>query len=291
MQKKILMFIALVVCAIFAAQPVPAQGLDPQGATLNNISARTRAAGEFRIDGGGRYMEKSEDIAWAGSVQIGLGQGWQTGVTINYFDTESPVGDATAGSEWFGAEISIKKNFVDTDTWALAVQQAVEIRETDSIITGPTGLVTIRTTDDRALFSVAIPVSVNIEADENVVSLEATPKAAFFRDEVSTETGRVIDHYGTVVGITVGGRFPILKGLSIAGDITPIIAGDNSTDDETGELDRKFLWSASATYRFNSNVGIEAYATNAAGTSVGTSLIASSSSDTIFGGLRAIVQF
>ncbi len=271
-------FILAILAAMAWAAPATAAG--PLDASLNNIAATTLEAGRFNLRLGGRYFG-SNDFSWGGSVRAGLPFGLQASIAFNSFeaDNDDTLGTDMVVSRWNGLELSLKKNLIDNKDGALGIQVGAELRNSKAIIQ-PTRVSTV---DSSTVWSFAVPLSWN--ARENV-RVEGTLKGAFFPDRLKNSAGSTVEGYGDLIGATLGATVDLSERLSIAGDAMAVLRGDNSITDDTGATGDQVVWSASAVCHATEHLDAEAFLTNSGGTSLVTSMLGSSGTDSVFAGLR-----
>ncbi|RMD82094.1 MAG: hypothetical protein D6815_10065 [Candidatus Dadabacteria bacterium] len=266
--------------SLLAAYPLAARAGNLPDTSLNNVSSYALEAGQATIDLGGRYFG-SGDFAWSASTQLGIGAGFQASVAFNSFeaDNDDTLGTDWVTSRWNGFELAIKKNLIDNEEGALGVQVEAELRNSKTIIE----TTRVSTVDSSTVWSFAIPVAWN--ARDNV-QVQGTLKTAFFPGDLRNSEGATVEGFGTLIGATLGAAITLTDQLSIAGDATAILTGDNSITDDTGNPGDQVTWSASAIWHATDRVRAEAFLTNSGGTSVVTSLLGASGTDSVFAGLR-----
>jgi hypothetical protein len=253
-------------------------------ATLNNLPARALPDSTRAAELGVR-MFASDDVAYSGSVRAGLRDGWQVALTLNAFraDNDDTLGADQVESTWRGGELSAFKSLSLSERSSIGLQVAVEIRDSKARVK-TTG---VFTKDDDSLWSLALPASLKVN---DKLDLEATLKGVFFNKHLRSSAGNSVEGYGDVVALTLGGRFALSPAISLGADITPILSGDNSIDDNSGQVDDTQVWSLSARYAISAALAAEVFATNGSGTSMATSVIGSSGDD-VFGGVRLSISF
>lgn len=194
---------------------------DSFAATLNNIPARVLGLDQRAADAGARYFA-SNDVAYAAGVRSGLGAGWQVGLVYNAFEAtnDDTLGSSRVTSTWRGVELSVLKSLIASDRYALALQGSVEGRSRKTRVE-TTG---VATRDDDALFGLALPMSLRIGQS---LELDATLKAAFFNDQLTSSDGNAVEGFDDVLALTLGARYPLTSTVTLAADVTPILSGDN----------------------------------------------------------------
>jgi hypothetical protein len=102
------------------------------------------------------------------------------------------------------------------------------------------------------------------------------PRMALFESSVVATTGERLRSFGKVVGLEVGLQARVNPSWEVYGTAIPILSGDNTIDPDTGRVDQDIVWSAGVKYRprESSRWRLELYATNSAGPTAATSLIA-----------------
>ncbi len=271
--------LALGACA-FLTSPAVATATRPIDATLNNVSSYTLDAGRVNVRVGGRYFG-SGDLAWSGSARVGLGAGFQAGLAFNSFeaDNDDTLGNDMVVSRWNGFEFTLAKTLLSNEDGALGLQIGAETRNSKVIIK----TTRVSTPDSSTVWSFAIPVAWN--AWDNV-QVQGTLKTALFPTRLRNSNGGVADGYGTLIGGTIGAQIDLSERLTIGGDAMAVLAGDNSITDESAATGNQVVWSASAICHATDHFDAEAFLTNSGGTSVATSMIGASGTDSVFAGLR-----
>ncbi len=82
-----------------------------------------------------------------------------------------------------------------------------------------------------------------------------------------------VDH-NTIAGIGLGARLRLAPAISLAGDYTPVVSGDNTRDETTGARRRRDVYGVGVRYAVakNARLEIEAGYTNATGPTTGFAL-------------------
>ncbi len=271
--------LALGACAL-SALPAAARAASPIDATLNNVSSYTLEAGHFNVRVGGRYFG-SGDLAWSGSARVGIGAGFQAGVAFNSFeaDNDDTLGTDMVVSRWNGFEFTLAKTLLSNEDGAVGLQLGAETRNSKAIIKATR----VSTPDSSTVWSIALPVAWN--ARENV-QVQGTLKTAFFPSRLTNSNGESVAGYGTLLGATIGAYIDVNERLSIAGDAMAVLNGDNSITDESALTGTQVVWSASAICHASDHLDAEAFLANSGGTSVATSMLGASGTDSVFAGLR-----
>lgn len=109
------------------------------------------------------------------------------------------------------------------------------------------------------------------------------PKAAWFETMVPTSSGRAVAGYGTVFGLGIGVRVPVGRRLSLFGDITPILSGDNTLNEVTNTPEDTMVWGAGGTLKLGNATNLTFFGTTAAGCTTSTSLLAAPDDSVSFG--------
>lgn len=88
--------------------------------------------------------------------------------------------------------------------------------------------------------------------------------------------GATVDGFGTVAAVGGGALWPISRRLVLGADFMAPISGDNLLNEDTAELEDVVVWTAALDWNFSSfsNKRVSAFATNALGPTLGSSIIA-----------------
>jgi hypothetical protein len=267
------------ICAlgVLAVGAVSAQ--DAALGTPNLKSPNAVGDSDFRAAIDWRYWDGSNDT-FTGSVEYGLTDRLDLGAAYVSFDNvgEAPLGSAVRASSLKGPAIWVKYvgREVEDNQWGWSVVPGVEFLDmqgTNTVTGASAG-------DDESVFTLEVPIGI---PDGDVLWM-ISPKLAAFPDTAPV-TGPIgislpaeIDSFGTVVGLGLGVVAPIGTGghWHVYGDVTPILAGDNSIDPATNGLTAQLPWTAG--FRRQVDVAEDAYVdlfvTNCSGGTTATSLIA-----------------
>jgi hypothetical protein len=74
------------------------------------------------------------------------------------------------------------------------------------------------------------------------------PKMVTWKSTVRDDAGAPVESFGTVVGLRAAGTMPLDDRWTLTAQIIPIISGDNSFDDITGELETQTIFEAGLVY-------------------------------------------
>ena len=118
------------------------------------------------------------------------------------------------------------------------------------------------------------------------------PKLAAWKDDVVATNSQTVEGFGTVIGIGVGLRKQMGERLVLLADVTPIISGDNTLDEDTNLVDRAVVWGVGASCLLfpECNGWVTVFGSNAFGPTPATSLLATPNNSVCFG-LRATSTF
>lgn len=249
--------------------------------TPNLKSPNTLADDDFRATIDWRYWDGSNDT-FTGTVEYGLSDRLSLGVGYVTFANagEAPIAGAVRASDLDGPAVWAKwvGRPVDTENgkWGWSVVPGLEILD----IEGTNTAIGASAGDTETVFTLEVPIGI---PDGDVLWM-VNPKMAVFPD-TEPVTGPIgitlpaeVDSFGTVVGLGLGVVAPIgTKGKwHVYGDVTPILAGDNSIDDATNTPGIQLPWTAG--FRRSVDWGkdsyVDVFVTNCAGGTTASSLIA-----------------
>ena len=120
------------------------------------------------------------------------------------------------------------------------------------------------------ILTLAVPVEWDLSEDTTIL---LQPKAALFESRARTSYGTSIESFGTVIGIGAG-VIHDMDGWQLFGDATAIVEGDNSIDENTNAVTDELVFSGGVRWEASSDWTVDVFATNAAGPTSATSLIA-----------------
>ncbi|MGC9317990.1 MAG: hypothetical protein ACP5KN_08145 [Armatimonadota bacterium] len=125
---------------------------------------------------------------------------------------------------------------------------------------------------DDVVWTLAVPVELMLGGDTRVI---VGPKAACYGSRARTTFETSIDSFGTIVAVG-GGVIHDLGALELFGDAATMLEGNNTINETTNLVDDDFVWSAGARWRAGGpdDWMVDLFATNAAGPTTATSLLA-----------------
>ncbi|MGB3496293.1 MAG: hypothetical protein WBA57_26430 [Elainellaceae cyanobacterium] len=216
---------------------------------------------------GDRPDSGTGDEVYDGSIDYGVFDDLQIGITANFFD--DPPNRAVDGElpnvRLFSIAPHVKYQIVDQERLAIALHGAVEFL----LIEAEPGLFN-DTRDDEFASVVAgtlqAPLTFNASPD---IQLHFTPGIAFTPGEVNGG-----DFYGTFFNIGTGISWQPSDRVSLYGTLNaPLGPGGNTVDSDDGDIVRQLVWAVGARYAVTPRVGVDLYGTNAFGTTPTTGLL------------------
>ncbi len=267
------------ICALGVLTVGAVSAQDAALGTPNLKSPNAVGDSDFRATIDWRYWDGSNDTLTA-SVEYGLTDRLDLGAAYVTFDNagEDPLGGVVRASDLSGPAVWVKYvgREVEGNRWGWSVVPGVEFLDMEGTNTA-TGM---SAGDQETVFTLEVPIGI---PDGDVLWL-VDPKLAVFPDTapVSGPVGvplpAEIDSFGTVVGLGLGVVAPIGTGghWKVYGDVTPILAGDNSLDDATNDLTIQLPWTVGVRRQTHlaEDSYVDLFVTNCAGGTTATSLIA-----------------
>ncbi|MDS3860265.1 hypothetical protein RIF25_05540 [Thermosynechococcaceae cyanobacterium BACA0444] len=198
-----------------------------------------------------------------GSVDGGITDRWQLGLTANFFD--DPIYRFIKGQNPNITVVTIAPNFkyqvFKGDNLAWSVGGSIEYLQFSSsnFVFAP-GLGT--TKDSMIVGSIQSPLTWTFD-DDGHFQWHLTPSITFLP---STFTGGQ-PFYGTNFNLGTGFSWKFNQQVSVFGDVTvPVGPGQNAINAANGQLFITPVWSGGFRFLVNPAVGVDLYATNAFGT-------------------------
>jgi hypothetical protein len=262
--------------------------------TPNLKSPNAIADSGFRFSVDWRYWDGGNDTFTA-TGEYGITDRLSVGASYVTFDNvgEPAVGGAVRASSLKGPGLWLKYvgQEVEGNTYGWAIAPGVEylkLNGTNTALGASAG-------GKESIFTLEVPIGIpNGDALWTI-----NPKLAVFPD-TEPVTGPIgvslpaeVDSYGTVLGLGLGVVAPLGPGGNwwVYGDVTPILSGDNSIDEDTNRLTMQLPWTFGV--RRQVDLGEECYvdlfATNASGGTTATSLIAAPGRSVGFGARASIL--
>lgn len=111
------------------------------------------------------------------------------------------------------------------------------------------------------------------------------PKVAFWEDSQVATNGQDVEGFGTVLGVGFGARYQVNESLCLMADVTPILSGDNTIDEDTNRPTRDVVWGFGASYLIfpRHSSWLTLFGSNAFGPTPATSLLAAPGDSMCFG--------
>ncbi len=282
---------ALCLVALLAA-PLVAQ--DSALGTTGLASPNALDNGDVRVEIDWRYWERGNDTI-SGLIAYGISDRLDVGVTYVDFDnTGLPVvGGAPRRSELDGPGIHLKYvgRPVREGSWGWTVIPGVEILD----MSGTNLPIGAFAADEETVFTLEVPIG--IDAGDALVII--SPKIADYPGTQMTggPVGIIlpatVKHFDTIFGIGCGIVAPLgsTGDWWIHGDVTPILAGDNSINEKTNMVRTQVPWSLGvrweATFLTDESF-IDFFITNTAGPTTATSLLGAPDGSVAFGGSASV---
>ena len=268
-------------CAVVWAALVLAQG----GSPLTE-SAYTLAPEKVSLTVDGRFWDGGGN--WSASALLRLGVDERTEIDLSYvdFDIEGddPIGKgetrAVRASDYSAVGVRMKVHLWDTHSPAVALLLGADLptsrRRAVNTVTGGYGM------GDGAIGVVGLAFQWG--DNEGRWRWILQPQLTMFDDEWRTNTGERIKGFGNVLGLSLGVRYRVDSCWTAFGDVTAILSGDNSIDEDTGQPDDEVVWAAGITWRKpDSRWQATIFATDSSGASPATAVLATPDGDAAFG--------
>jgi len=268
---------ATVCMAVSADGTANLPGADPyQGpGTLGSVEARF-----FDTDNQTWALE----VLWP--VGRDLDEEIDYGFSLFYMDTsgEDPIAGTIRDSEAWLLGARMRWLAHRGDGYTVAVIPGIEYPLND--MEGTNTAIPLTATSDDLILTLSIPVQVQVAPRTNVLVM---PRYIGF-DEAPKVGDGTIDGFGDVVAISAGVVHEI-EGFVLHADAQVVVEGQNSINESTNALEDDLAWSAGATWvRDDGDLWIDLFATNVAGPTPATSIIATPD-QSIGVGIRATGRF
>ncbi|GEM_PF-4749828 len=233
-------------------------GVEPQG------KGSTSVWGEARVWEGDNWT-------FAAGVRANVGEDSDVELTIFNLDTsgEDAINGAVRDSEATLIGLNYRWVAFRNERVSLAVIPGAEFPIDDMEGTNTAIPATAMSGDLIPLIS--LPVE-HVLADGTI--LRVVPRYVGFDDNPELANGTTIEGFGDVIGLGFGLRRQIEE-FAVMGDVTVILDGNNSIDENTNEPTDEFVWSAGGSWQgVDSPVRVDLFVTNAAGPTGASSIIA-----------------
>ncbi|MCW3055015.1 MAG: hypothetical protein JWN14_4185 [Chthonomonadales bacterium] len=245
-----LTLLVLGAAAPHAIAQVAPDDLPPPTALINLDDAGLLKKGQISEHLDLRAFGGGEDLFYTNlGVHFGLGHNWEAAIRGSSADRTNfaipGVGVIRHGGN--DVELLARYRFLHADPESSKVS-----------VTGLVG-VGLPSTPDRTAASVTLGLSASTSFKRRV-TLTLNPRAVLLENDV-------------LVGIGIGAQVTLAKGVSLVGDYTPILSGDNTRNTVNGGLMRRDIYGAA--FRFSSsdsNVFFDLGYTNGLGSTTGLSL-------------------
>lgn len=202
------------------------------------------------------------------SLNWGVTDKLQLSFAAQFFDdpTKSPINGTFPDLTFISFAPSVKYQVFKNERLKVAVSGTAELLELSS----DPGLFNNTNTKSAEYFGIGkVEVPVTYNADEKL-QLHFTPGVVFYPDKV-----KGAEFYGTFVNVGAGLSWQTSEKLNLFANANlPLGPGGNALSSKDNSIFRKLLWTAGTRYAINPRVGIEAYATNAFGSTPTSSLLA-----------------
>jgi hypothetical protein len=253
-----------------------------QGPGTPNVEAAAAYVGPTRAFADVRWFEGSGNQAWSVGFQGKLGNTSEAKLTLLDMDNEGedPIAGVVRRSAMQLLAVETKFELCSGENGGLGISLNPGLEITTSRPRG-TNLSTgaFARDDDCVIPTCSLPIQWNWGSWNWMVE----PKAAWFETQVPTSRNTTVEGLGTCIGIGIGVRFPVGGHLSLFGDITPILDGNNSMNKDTNKPEDKMVWGAGGTIKLGNATNLTIFGTTAAGSTTSTSLLAAPDDSVSFG--------
>ncbi len=189
-----------------------------------------------------------------------------------------PVANVVRASKMRLLAVDFKHQVSEGD-WTVAVNPGLELA-----LSQPTG--TNTASGFSADWGDAIPtLGVVMERVYDDSTLIINPKMAKWRSSSVATNNQVVRGFGTVVGIGVGLEKPMNPRLQLNADVTAIIGGRNTINEDTNRVGKDLVWGIGASYLVSETrpTWLTVFSSNAFGPTGATSLLATPDNAACFG--------
>lgn len=244
-------------------------------------SEGTLATGEIR------FFEGNQ--TYAASVRSGrAGQDMDVELSLFYMDTsgEEAVAGTVRDSEALLLGLNLKWLARREGNMTVSVIPGLEYPLDD--MEGTNTDIPATATSDDIIPVLTIPVEWRLE---DGTRLTVAPRYVGFDEAPEFAAGETIAGFGDVIAVAGSVVHPC-RGYLLHGDLAVVLDGDNSINENTNQPTDELVWSAGATWlgEEGSDYTVTLFATNAAGPTAATSIIAAPG-DSVAVGLRATNEF
>lgn len=252
-----------------------------QGPGTPNVKAADAYTGPTRAFADVRWFEGSKNQSIAVGFQGKLGNTSEANLIFLDIDTkgEDPINGIVRQSDMTLLAVDTKFELCNSADGGLgiSVNPGMEIA-----LVGPRGVNTSTgawAEDDSFIPTVRMP----IQWKWGRWNWMLDPKVAWFDTQVPTSQGSTIPGFGTVIGLGIGVRIPLGSRLTLFGDVTPILDGENTLNKDTNVPEDKMVWGAGGTLKLGNATNISFFGTTAFGCTTATSLLAAPDDSVSFG--------
>jgi hypothetical protein len=267
----------LAVCAVLVLLLPQAATAQTDG-TLNLKSARAYE-GSPLASGEVRFWESNNETIAVG-VTDDVGDRIEGSITLLDIDVSGrdPVANVVRASKMRLLAADLKQQVSEGD-WTVAINPGLEFA-----LSNPTG--TNTASGLSADWGDVIPtLGIVMERLYDDSTLIINPKMAKWRSSFVATNNQVVKGFGTVVGIGVGLRKPVSPRLQLSADITAIICGRNTVNENTNRVEKDLVWGIGASYLVSETrpTWLTVFTSNAFGPTGATSLLATPDNAACFG--------
>ena len=185
----------------------------------------------------------------------------------------SPIGGANPPIGMDSGAISAKYRVIDSANFDVAVSGSVELFRFATTLygTGPGG-----SNEGMAIGSISAPMTYSVNDD---FQIHFTPGVSVFPDAING-----VDFYGTVAHLGLGATYRFSERLSSYAAVDVPVSGGNAIS-STGAITQVPVWTVGGRFNITPKAALDAYVTNAIGTTPGTSILANwpGGDDLLFG--------
>lgn len=239
---------ATLVPAVACAQEEPAQPSSEQLIHLDTPGVLDKGQVRGRIDL--RALGGDEDLVYTSLVvHLGVGRGWEGILRGSFADRKTLALPGGGGIRHGGSDVELLAKY------ALKLAEGVDPQRIAT-----SGLIGVAFPSTPALGDAHLTLGLSAESPMgNGSAIFINPRAAFIANN-------------TIIGIGVGARVRIGNRLSIVGDYTPIVSGDNTRDTTTGATKRRDVYGVAVRFSSGDRISVDLGYANGVGSTTGFGL-------------------
>jgi len=194
------------------------------------------AQAQVRVFSGGEWVTGA---AWA----TGIGN-WELALSAIRFEVENEgtiagsIRQSRMNSIALGIRAPLGRLSKTTPWW---VEPGIEFNSWRGLVK-ESG---VATRDNSPMFTLAVRAG---RENPDGFSWSAEPRMAVWKGKVRDDAGAPVESFGTVIGLRLAGTIPIGDKWLLSGQAIPIVSGDNSFDDTTGNLEKQVVYEGALVY-------------------------------------------